>query len=140
MAEIKNYTREGKLSKMDTLAIIKAIEESIKKSAHSPLGHVTGATGVATRKASIALAHTTSGVVVAAAAVATTTTTTTAAAAGGGGGIGVNSDRNSAFILEALNAQTNAIIQAQKVNTENLTHAIVGALNNKKASSGGVNI
>ena len=28
MSEIKNYTRAGKLSKMDTLAIIKAIEEA----------------------------------------------------------------------------------------------------------------
>merc|ERR1711871_1632328 len=35
ISEIKNYTRVGKLSKMDTLAIIKAIEEVASTSATS---------------------------------------------------------------------------------------------------------
>ena len=35
MSEIKNYTRAGKLGKMDTLAIIKAIEEAVSLSTTS---------------------------------------------------------------------------------------------------------
>ena len=89
ISEVKNYTRAGKLSKMDTLAIIKAIEEVTSTSVVGPGAPLS--THAATRRASIQ---------------AVTSNATPA--------VSNPMHIGSAQIVEAMNAQTQAIIESQQ--------------------------
>ena len=88
ISEIKNYTRVGKLSKMDTLAIIKAIEEVASTSATNSGALLS--TPAATRRASLQ-------------------------AVTGNASPAISNPMHivSAQIVEAMSAQTKAIIEAQ---------------------------
>ena len=102
MSEIKNYSRAGKLSKMDTLAIIKAIEGVTSSSS-------------------------------------TDSFTTTSVSSGTVGATTGNSNAavippmhiESARVVEAMNAQTNAIIEAQQKASKDTAMSLASILKDR---------